>query len=429
MRARRTRTGSAGSGTTATTTTSSCWSRRASALRTRTRSRSGDRSSASRRWRPLKTTIGSTPVRRYPRPPGPHPPSSASHESAGSPAAGRRPVPARVNRSTPGGRRRHPSDPIRAGSDRRRDRFYRKLAARVDGHRAVGRSDDRLRAARGHGRAVGQRTADLAPEVRPLGDAGGLFRRREVSARDEHGGHRERKGRVGAPARPDRRVRSLDVSAGARRGARGAHGGAGGIIHAERVGNVLLLRAGRRPIGPHEQRAPRHPGGRPRLDGAGAAVSGRGAAVTEVRARLVIVALAMLAAACESPSTPEARPQPGGRPAASADVKPAIVSPEYRTRQRTIETTGKVQFNEESLVRVHAPATGRVLEVFARPGDVLEPGARLFVLDSADLGAAKADYAKAVADLERSTAAARLSRELFDAQVVAQKELREAEND
>ena len=94
-------------------------------------------------------------------------------------------------------------------------------------------------------------------------------------------------------------------------------------------------------------------------------------------------------------------------------MTPAVVSPEYRTRQRTIETTGKVQFNEESLVRVHAPATGRVLEVFARPGDVVEPGARLFVIDSADLGAAKADYAKAVADVERSAAAARLSRELL----------------
>jgi len=110
-------------------------------------------------------------------------------------------------------------------------------------------------------------------------------------------------------------------------------------------------------------------------------------------------------------------------------VTPAVESPEYRTRQRTIETTGKVQFNEESLVRVHAPATGRVLEVFARPGDVVEPGARLFVIDSADLGAAKADYAKAVADAERSAAAAQLSRELYNAQAVAQKELREAEND
>src|SRR5262245_4778462 len=150
--------------------------------------------------------------------------------------------------------------------------------------------------------------------------------------------------------------------------------------------------------------------------------------MTEVRAGLVVLVIAMLAA-CEAPATPEARPPQGAQPAASTDVTPTIVSPAYRTRQRTIETTGKVQFNEESLVRVHAPATGRVLEIFARPGDVVEPGARLFVLDSADLGAAKADYAKAVAEVERSAAAARLSRELYEVRAVAQKELREADND
>jgi multidrug efflux pump subunit AcrA (membrane-fusion protein) len=118
--------------------------------------------------------------------------------------------------------------------------------------------------------------------------------------------------------------------------------------------------------------------------------------------RLVVFALLMLGGAgCGSPETPEARPQPAAQAPTPANVAPTVVSPEYRTRQRTIDTTGKVQFNEESLVRVHAPATGRVLEIFARPGDVVEPGARLFVIDSADLGAAKADYAKAVADVER----------------------------
>jgi cobalt-zinc-cadmium efflux system membrane fusion protein len=148
-----------------------------------------------------------------------------------------------------------------------------------------------------------------------------------------------------------------------------------------------------------------------------------------VTARLVVLAIFMLAgAACESPA-PAASPKRGPESPAASDVTPTVVAPEYRTRQRMIDTTGKVQFNEESLVRVHAPATGRVLEVFARPGDVVESGARLFVIDSADLGAAKADYAKAVAEVERSAAAARLSRELFDAQAVAQKELRETEND
>ena len=51
------------------------------------------------------------------------------------------------------------------------------------------------------------------------------------------------------------------------------------------------------------------------------------------------------------------------------------------------------------------------------------------VLDSPDLGAAKADYAKAVADVERAEAALKLVRELFDVKAVAQKEIRDAENE
>lgn len=119
-------------------------------------------------------------------------------------------------------------------------------------------------------------------------------------------------------------------------------------------------------------------------------------------------------------------------PAASAVVPSnpvKTVTPQSRRRTSVLETTGKVQFNEETLVRVHAPATGRVLEVLARPGDVVEPGHRLLVLDSPDLGAAKADYAKAVADAERAAAALRLARELFEVRAIAQKEIREAEND
>ncbi|HET7341241.1 MAG TPA: efflux RND transporter periplasmic adaptor subunit [Methylomirabilota bacterium] len=146
---------------------------------------------------------------------------------------------------------------------------------------------------------------------------------------------------------------------------------------------------------------------------------------------LSIVALvALLAAGCgESPATPPAASRAATPAASPTSLAPQVVTPEYQSRAAVVETTGKVQFNEEALVRVHAPVTGRVLEVYARPGDVVEPGARLLTLDSADLGAAKADYAKAVADVERADAALRLARELLEVKAVAQKEIREAEND
>jgi len=140
---------------------------------------------------------------------------------------------------------------------------------------------------------------------------------------------------------------------------------------------------------------------------------------------LALLVLAALAAGCGDASS--------GPPTASAPPEaPQVfktVHPEYKTRATAIETSGKAQFNEEQLVRVQAPSTGRVVEVLARPGEVVEPGQRLFLLDSPDLGQAKSDYAKAVADVERSQKALALARELFEARAIAQKEIRETEND
>ncbi len=146
-----------------------------------------------------------------------------------------------------------------------------------------------------------------------------------------------------------------------------------------------------------------------------------------MRAAGLLVLVLLLAAGCGDSSS---NAQPGSKtsaPPPPAEIK--IVNPAYQTRETTLETTGKVQFNEERLVRVHAPLTGRVVEVYARPGDVVEPGHRLLLLDSADLGQAKSDYAKAVADTERAEAALKLARELYEVKAIAQKEIREAEND
>jgi cobalt-zinc-cadmium efflux system membrane fusion protein len=103
------------------------------------------------------------------------------------------------------------------------------------------------------------------------------------------------------------------------------------------------------------------------------------------------------------------------------------VTPEYRLRSATLATTGRVQFDEETLVRVHAPLTGRVLEALARPGDAVEAGARLLVLESPDLAAAKSDYAKALAEGERAEAALALARDLLEVKAIAAKEVRAAE--
>jgi len=148
-------------------------------------------------------------------------------------------------------------------------------------------------------------------------------------------------------------------------------------------------------------------------------------------ARSVVVGVGLLAVLNGCGRRPDdaraARPEPA--PAPPANVAVVVVQPQYQERATTLETSGKAQFNEEALARVHAPLTGRVLEVLARPGEVVEPGHRLMEIDSPDLGAAKSDYAKAVADVERAEGALRLARELFEIKAVPQKDVREADND
>jgi cobalt-zinc-cadmium efflux system membrane fusion protein len=151
-------------------------------------------------------------------------------------------------------------------------------------------------------------------------------------------------------------------------------------------------------------------------------VSGRGL--------VSLVCLAALLAACSRgpDDARAARPEPPAPPA-TPNVAVVVVQPQYRERATSLETSGKAQFNEEALARVHAPLTGRVLEVLARPGEVVEAGHQLMVIDSPDLGAAKSDYAKAVADVERADAALRLARELLEIKAAPQKDVREADNE
>jgi membrane fusion protein, heavy metal efflux system len=140
----------------------------------------------------------------------------------------------------------------------------------------------------------------------------------------------------------------------------------------------------------------------------------------------------LAAAGCgdRSSQVPVAAPKPQARAAESVPpTAVTTVAPEYRTRHSALETSGKVTFNEEGLVRINATVTGRVLEVLAKPGDVVEPGHRLLVVDSPDLGLAKSDYAKALAEVERSEAALKLARELFDVRAIAAKEIRDAESE
>ncbi len=153
-----------------------------------------------------------------------------------------------------------------------------------------------------------------------------------------------------------------------------------------------------------------------------------------MRASAALWIVLALAAGCDETRAraPSPRSANADRETSSSveSVAPVKTSPpQYRLRASVLETSGKVQFDEEHLVRIHAPSTGRVVEVLARPGDIAQPGRRLLVLDSPDLGVAKSDYLKAISDIDRADKALSLARDLYDAKALAQKDVREAEND
>ena len=142
--------------------------------------------------------------------------------------------------------------------------------------------------------------------------------------------------------------------------------------------------------------------------------------------------VAVLAAGCGEGSAPSpaAAPKPiETRVDNSAEVPIEVVTPQARMRRGILETSGKVQFNEETVTRVHSPVTGRVVEVLSKPGDIVEVGHALFSIESPDLGQAKSDYAKALTDVERADKALRLAKELFEVKAIPQKDIREAESD
>ena len=73
----------------------------------------------------------------------------------------------------------------------------------------------------------------------------------------------------------------------------------------------------------------------------------------------LLLSIVALGAACRDPaaskSTPAA-PEAERRDPAPAVEEVKLARPEYRSRATTLETTGRVVFNEERLVRITAPS-------------------------------------------------------------------------
>ncbi len=115
---------------------------------------------------------------------------------------------------------------------------------------------------------------------------------------------------------------------------------------------------------------------------------------------------------------------------ASVKTLPGIVGqPVQSGGDRMLSMPGRLVWNEDKTVRVATPFAGRVMEIVVQPGATVKAGQPLAMLTSPDYGIAQADARKAAADSSVAAKALARQRELYQAGVVAQKDLEQAQGD
>lgn len=89
---------------------------------------------------------------------------------------------------------------------------------------------------------------------------------------------------------------------------------------------------------------------------------------------------------------------------------------------------GKISYNESVTSRISSPVAGRVIATPVSFGTQVQAGSILLELDSPDVAAAEADYAKAQANLTLSSKSLNRQRELYAGKAVPQKDLEQAQD-
>ncbi len=95
----------------------------------------------------------------------------------------------------------------------------------------------------------------------------------------------------------------------------------------------------------------------------------------------------------------------------------------------SVDLPARLVWNEERTQRLYAAFAGRVMKINADVGQVVKPGTTLAQLASPDFGVAQADTAKAQIDSRLSQKTLQRQRELFEAGIIARKDLDIAEAD
>lgn len=151
-----------------------------------------------------------------------------------------------------------------------------------------------------------------------------------------------------------------------------------------------------------------------------------------MRAFLLIVALASAAGCSERPKPVAGdAPKVEGSSVIFPDSSPQLVAITTVAATQAAESTkylpGRLVWDEERTVRLYPAFAGRVVRIYAKPGDQVQAGQALAQLASPDFGVAQAEARKAAADVALATRNLTRVRELVRNGVTPEKDLHAAE--
>src|SRR5580704_13379138 len=141
-----------------------------------------------------------------------------------------------------------------------------------------------------------------------------------------------------------------------------------------------------------------------------------------------------VAGAQAAPEAPDARANSEALPDSVELAETQLKGVKVETvaeRDFPIEKTavGSIDFNEELLTQVFTPYQGRIIGLFAKIGDEVKQGAKLFTIDSPDLLQADSTLIAAAGVLDLTNRNLERTRMLYGTHAVAQKDLEQAISD
>jgi len=93
------------------------------------------------------------------------------------------------------------------------------------------------------------------------------------------------------------------------------------------------------------------------------------------------------------------------------------------------EAVGSIDFNQDITVQVFSPYQGKIIGLFAKLGDEVVKGQKLYTIDSPDLNQAESALVAAAGVLELTTRTLARAKKLYETQGISQKDLEQAISD